>query len=210
MDARRRRSRVARRDCRRSNPAVLRVSTRRGAACPTGRVMLRSYLIMIGTSHRLPARRMNSHRVSSTGTTGSPADLTRMRLVRRATTSEDHLASSGQGVRHRPRLRPTRSLNETIGDLQKSMKIVFQHRSPRRTRFGPVSTDTITVLRKLSKDRAIQLPARTALTIRQYQAAYDLLVRRSGTLTRPAVNGAIYCIDEPELHLIPKLQATES
>ena len=90
-------------------------------------------------------------------------------------------------------------MKETIGDLQKSMEIVFQD-----IRLDALvsAQDTGTFTFTKGKSRNFLYENLSA----GEKAAFDLLL--DVVVNKVAFNDSLYCVDEPEIHLSTKLQGT--
>ena len=98
-----------------------------------------------------------------------------------------------------PGLTTNAILKETIGDLQRSMKIVF-----RDIRLDALvsAQDTGTFTFTKGKSRNFLYENLSA----GEKAAFDLLL--DVVVNKGAFNDSLYCVDEPEIHLSTKLQGT--
>ena len=88
---------------------------------------------------------------------------------------------------------------DTIGDLQKSMEIVF----------GDICLDALVAPQETGTFTFTKRKARNFLyenLSAGEKAAFDLLLDL--VVNKPAFNDSLYCVDEPEAHLSTKLQGT--
>ena len=145
------------------------------------------------------------HVPSFTGTTiEQPSDVLDRHAVHRLIDTDETVANNYQRIIWRllgkvttPGLTTNDILKETIGDLQKSMKIVFQD-----IRLDALvsAQDTGTFTFTKGKSRNFLYENLSA----GEKAAFDLLL--DVVVNKVAFNDSLYCIDEPELHLNTKLQ----
>ena len=90
-------------------------------------------------------------------------------------------------------------MEDTIGDLQKSMQAVF----------GDLDLDALVALQDLGTFTFTKGKSRNFLyenLSAGEKAAFDLLL--DVTVNRAAFNDSLYCVDEPEAHLNTKIQGT--
>ena len=147
------------------------------------------------------------HDPSFTGTTiEQPSDVLDRHAVHRLIDTDQTVANNYQRIIWRllgkvttPGLTTNDILKETIGDLQKSMKIVFQdiHLD---ALVSAQETGTFTFTKGKSRNFLYE-----NLSAGE-KAAFDLLL--DVVVNKAAFNDSLYCIDEPELHLNTKLQGT--
>ena len=147
------------------------------------------------------------HDTSFTGTTiKQPSDVLDRHAVHRLIDTDQTVANNYQRIIWRllgkvttPGLTTNDILKETIGDLQKSMKIVFQD-----IRLDALvsAQDTGTFTFTKGKSRNFLYENLSA----GENVAFDLLL--DVVVNKVAFNDSLYCIDEPELHLNTKLQGT--
>ena len=147
------------------------------------------------------------HDTSFTGTTiKQPSDVLDRHAVHRLIDTDQTVANNYQRIIWRllgkvttPGLATNDILKETIGDLQKSMKIVFQdiHLD---ALVSAQETGTFTFTKGKSRNFLYE-----NLSAGE-KAAFDLLL--DVVVNKAAFNDSLYCIDEPELHLNTKLQGT--
>ena len=90
-------------------------------------------------------------------------------------------------------------MEETIGDLQRSMEIVF----------GDIRLDALVAAQEIGTFTFTKGKSRNFLyenLSAGEKAAFDLLL--DVVVNKVAFNDSLYCIDEPEIHLSTKLQGT--
>ena len=147
------------------------------------------------------------HEPSFTGTTiKQPSDVLDRHAVLRLIDTDQTVSNNYQRIIWRllgkvttPGLTTNDILKETIGDLQKSMKIVFKDiRLDALVSAQDIGTFTFTK----GKSRNFLYENLSA----GEKAAFDLLL--DIVVNKGAFNDSLYCIDEPELHLNTKLQGT--
>ena len=145
------------------------------------------------------------HDPSFTGTTiEQPSDVLDRHAVHRLIDTDQTVENNYQRIIWRllgkvttPGLTTNGILKETIGDLQKSMKIVFQD-----IRLDALvsAQDTGTFTFTKGKSRNFLYESLSA----GEKAAFDLLL--DVVVNKAAFNNSLYCVDEPEAHLSTKLQ----